>query len=996
MRLDVARHDAPSAGQGDDEERRRWRAMGANGRASPFAALRLAAYRLGRGKSVALAAGLGMLVAVVLLCTVPLYNALTANLQLEHALTSAVPQERNIWIATQNSRIAQQQYTDQDALARQLGQSYLASFTAPTPTYSVIASPLLLLKETGHDYSTVAGGPQVRFEAWDYAAAAPHMRFIAGVAPQDTSSGAPQAMITDEMAQAENLHVGDTLTVSALALRNQTASFTITGIWTPRDPNDGYWNGFSFAANGSETTPAIYPVLTTYNTFFSQLAIYNGLQMSQNWFYYTRTQAITTANLGTVASGIVSLRTQVGATLRRAPYVFGATVLTRLDTTLQSLQQQQALLALPLYMIVVQVVGLALLFVAAMAGLMIEAQSAELATLKSRGSSTSQLITGFSLQGVLLAVVAIVAGPPFAGVLALLLVHVLLPPAVIAQTGVSPAYLAHIAQPRDVIVPAVVGALLGIGAVVFAVWQAARVDIVAFRRAQGRGGLPPFWQRYYLDFALAALCVVGYLELNTFGSVSERLTSGSISPLLLVAPGLLLLAGALLVLRLLPIAAGLAVRLASRMRGLTPQLAFAQIERSPSRYSRLTLLLVLAVGLGVFALAFDASLTQNERDRAAYASGADVRIQSLFSVSPHDAPGYMRQIARLPGVRAVTPVFRGQEDNALNGGNSQTEVLGIDPTTFAQVAGPVSWQSRYASASLDTLLAGMRANTRGASAGTQQQPVWALVSAAFAQQYNLKRGDSFTLTLTETTGTLSLVVGDIVQDFPTLYPARLTGSFVVVNLSDFDARLESSAGGVGVANDGPNEFWLRTSGDANQEQALLRAVPTPPENSITVLTLRHELEQDTGNPLGAGMRGLLLVGAITAALLAILGTLAQAAVATKQRARQFAVLRTLGMSGRQLARLLLGEQSAILGFGILGGVALGLVMLTATLPFLEFSDSAIDPTTLGVPPYQLAFDPLTLLAFFAALALAFILLLLLTARYASALGLGGALRLGED
>ena len=997
MRLDVARRDGASEGRaGDAEDQRRGRTIWRGRRAGPRAALRLAAYRLGRGKGVALAAGLGMLVAIVLLCAVPLYNTLTANLQLEHALISAAPQERDIWIYTQNSQVTLQQRLNQDPIARQLGRQYLGTFTDPTPTYSAISMPLLLLNETGHDYSTAGGGPQVRFEAWDYVTTAPHMRFIAGTAPHSATAGSPQIVITQEMAQDENLHVGDSITISPIAVHTAVASFTVVGIWTPRNPSDPYWNGFTFTANGSDTTPAIYPVLTTYDTFFNQISAFSGLQMSQNWFFYTRNQAITTSNLGATAGDIVSLRTQTGASLRRQPNVFDAGVNTRLDATLQSLQQQQALLALPLYVIVAQVVGLALLFVAAMAGLMIEAQSGELATLKSRGTSTFQLIAGFSVQGALLAVVAAVVGPFVAAALALGLVHWLLPASVLAQTGVSPAYLARIAQPRDVVLPAVAGALLGIGAIAIAIWQAARLDVVAFRREQGRGAGAPFWQRYYLDFALAALCVVGYLELSTFGGTGTRTAAGSVSPLLLVAPGLLLLAGALLALRLLPIAAGWATRLAARGKGLTSMLAFAQVERSPSRYSRLTLLLVLAVGLGLFALAFDASLTQNEYDRAAYASGANVRIATLFSVAPRDEPGYERQLAKLPGVQGVTPVYRTQVTNTISGGNSQTEVLGVDPSSFGQVAGPDSWQSRYASTSLDELLAGMRAHTHGANAGTRQAPIWALVSSAFAVQYDLKPGQTFTLQLSEISSTVTCIVGGVVQDFPTLYPSRLPGSFIVVNLRDYFAAINADSAGLGDQTTGPNEFWLRTTGDVGQEQALLRNLPAPPQNSVDVRTLRREQEQNAGNPLGAGMRGLLLVGAVTAALLAILGTLAQAAVATKQRARQFAVLRTLGMSGRQLARLLLGEQSAIFGFGIAGGIVLGLVMLTATLPFLEFSDAAIDPSTLGVPPYQLAFNPLTLLAFFAALALAFVLSLLLTTRYASALGLGDALRLGED
>src|SRR5262249_9113868 len=141
----------------------------------------------------------------------------------------------------------------------------------------------------------------------------------------------------------------------------------------------------------------------------------------------------------------------------------------------------------------------------------------------------------------------------------------------------------------------------------------------------------PFWRRYYLDLALAALCFVGYLELNQFGDVTTRqhLAGGGASPFLLVTPALLLLAGALLLLRLFPLSAALGARLAARGRGATSLLALAQVERSSGRYSRMTLLLVLAVGMGVFALTFDASLAVNAHDRATYAVGADVRITEL-------------------------------------------------------------------------------------------------------------------------------------------------------------------------------------------------------------------------------------------------------------------------------------------------------------------------------------------------------------------------------
>ena len=144
------------------------------------------------------------------------------------------------------------------------------------------------------------------------------------------------------------------------------------------------------------------------------------------------------------------------------------------------------------------------------------------------------------------------------------------------------------------------------------------------------------------------------------------------------------------------------------------------------------------------------------------------------------------------------------------------------------------------------------------------------------------------------------------------------------------------------------------------------------------------------------MRGLLLIGAITAALLAVLGSLVQAVMSARQRTTQFAIFRTLGMAGRQLTGLLLGEQTVVYLFGLLGGTALGLILTTATWPFLQFSDSGLDPAKIGVPSYVLRINWQQVGIFYGALLLAFVLALVITARYAATIGLGKALRLGED
>ena len=194
---------------------------------------------------------------------------------------------------------------------------------------------------------------------------------------------------------------------------------------------------------------------------------------------------------------------------------------------------------------------------------------------------------------------------------------------------------------------------------------------------------------------------------------------------------------------------------------------------------------------------------------------------------------------------------------------------------------------------------------------------------------------------------------------------------------------------------------MRTTSNARQHAELMQQLANPAiipqENAETqIYSLPDQVSQIAGNPVSAGMRGLLLVGALTAALLAILGSIVQALLATQQRARQFAVMRTVGMSGRQLTLVLLGEQVVVYLFGLIGGTLLGLVMVTATLPFLQFSDTTINPAKVGIPPYILTFNGQTVLYFYAALLMAFIVALAIAARYATRIGLGNTLRLGED
>ena len=980
--------------------------------ASLFSGARLAGKRLRSSFRMLLAVGLGIVVAVVLICTVPLYSSLVSNIQLQATINAQPPIARDVEVQVSGEQFSADLRQQEDTYVRPIGAQYLTTFTQPGVTNYLTAESMLLamLNKRTFDLQN-RDAPQIQFEAFDYTQAHAHMRLAAGSAlPQPPQAGATtpyDALITQQLADEQGVTIGDTLTAVQFGAHNQKVVVRIVGIWSPLDPEDAFWNGLNFVSGGN---PPIYPVLLDRDAFTQATAAIPNLSVTQHWVYYTISTRINTTNMGDVATDIGLLRTHLAASV--TPLGVNVAVVGSLDQMIHDVMSQLALLGLPLYVVVGQVVGLALLFVAAMAGLLVDAQTAEIATLKSRGASGVQLLGSYAAQGLLLGAVAVAAGPWLAALLALALIRLFVPATTVSAAGASNAYLTGLATPSTTVGPAVAGALLGVAAVVAAAQRAARLDVLAFRREQGRSTRQPFWRRYYLDVVLAVICALGYLELGQFGGVQTRQTLGQAtnSPLLLGAPALLLLAGALLLLRVFPLAAEAGARVAARGRGATGVLAFAQVARSPAGPSRLALLLALGVGLGLFAITFDASLVRNVTDRAAYQVGADLRLTQTVSEVPFTDVRIQQRLTAQPGVVGLTSVYRNTVSTTSDEGFNNVALLAIDPANWEQVAGTTSWRSDYAGASLDSLMAGLRAHQQGESsadragktgAGAAGHPIWALVSQTFASSLNVKVGDRFALSLPDSVNTPAFfVVGDIVQDFPTLYPGSEPGGFLVTGLNDCLGAI-AVASEYSTTQQGPNEYWLKLSTDPARRAALDSFLAQNRLNGahldINRIDDRRKLEESiAGNPVQAGMRGLLTVGALIAAALAVLGSIVQSALAARQRVVQFAVLRTLGMLNRQLTGLLLGEQIVVYVFGLLGGTALGLVLVTATLPYLQFSDTTIDPTKLGVPPYLLALDPVRMLQLYAILLVAFAIALLVAAQYAATAGLGKTLRLGED
>jgi hypothetical protein len=159
----------------------------------------------------------------------------------------------------------------------------------------------------------------------------------------------------------------------------------------------------------------------------------------------------------------------------------------------------------------------------------------------------------------------------------------------------------------------------------------------------------------------------------------------------------------------------------------------------------------------------------------------------------------------------------------------------------------------------------------------------------------------------------------------------------------------------------PAEWWFETAPDA--AASVLEALRGEPQTAEQVIG-RDELAAElSSDPVGLGVIGALGLGTAAALVFAAIGFLVSAASSATERFGEFALLRALGLSGRELSTWLSLENAFLLAVGLVAGSGLGLVLAWVVLPVSTLSDTGA-PT---VPPAEVvipwpSYAPIWLLA----------------------------------
>ncbi len=499
-----------------------------------------------------------------------------------------------------------------------------------------------------------------------------------------------EAMIPIEASETFGARIGDRM--SAVLPWSDDLSrveVVISAIFQRKNPNADIWRldeTVLQAATGQSFRTM--PLHVSREAFLETLGPrLRRMQATYAWLLITDTSRIHARNSADTLADIRQTNAALNATLGS----FRQT--TSLDNALAEYDRRLFFSKLPMFVVLVLIAIVILYYVATLSSLIVEDRRSEVALLRSRGATSSQILMVFVMEGLTIAVLSVLLGPILAA-------------GVVSVLGLTPAFsgltaggVLTVSLSSGAYLMAALGGLLSFAALIFPAFRASRINVTQERQRSARPTDLPIFQRYYLDVLLLIVGIFLFRQLTEQGSVVARNLFGEIAvnQMLLAVPGIILIASAMVLLRLFPIAMNIVSRTLSSWLPAGMVMGVWQMARNPAHYARLSLLLILTAGLGIFASSFSATLDRSFVERVLFFTGSDVRLNGNVPVSSYrrspsadtqfeSTSSLTERYERIPGVDNVSLVRRssGHDLSKLFGGTY--DMLAVDPQSFLEVA----------------------------------------------------------------------------------------------------------------------------------------------------------------------------------------------------------------------------------------------------------------------------------------------------------------------
>ncbi len=802
-----------------------------------------------------------------------------------------------------------------------------------------------------------------------------HLTLIEGHFPTaPTTPGEPfEVLVSRYLAEKMGIQTGEIYIAYDLrAMRRYEENpaklqMRVAGVYEPTDPEAEFWEYAQLPVDNmifvSEDTFAgtVSPMLSD--------EIYQAL-----WYVPLDASKIFVSDVGPTLLRLQYLKIGVDSFLPS----------TTLDVSpikvLERYQEAANLLSLLMMTFSVPVISLVLTFVGLVVTLSVERQRSQVAMLRSRGATRAQVLGIAAVESGLLGLIALAVALP----VGLGFAHL------IGQTrsflDFSLAHDTRVGITWSTVRVGAIAVLFTLFVQVLPLIGITRHTIVTYKSERARQLRPPWWQRAGVDLLLLLPAAYGTYLLSQQGSILanvEEAVDPLQNPLLFLLPALSLLAGTLIVLRILPLLMRAIAWVCQLTRSTGILLAARQLSRAPSLYTAPLALLILTLSLSTYSASLAATLDNHLYDQQHYWVGADASlVDTGETTSAAPSPGSVviavaddqawrflpvMEYVKLPGVNAAGRVGHYQGRIQTSSGYVAVTYLGVDRTDFAQVA---FWRDDFAAEPLGGLMNVLALRNDAV-----------LLPRVFMEENFLNVGDTVNIAVNayDTLTSISVIIVGNFDYFPGWYPE--TGPLAVGNLDYFFLEAHAQL---------PYRVWMKTSDDVNIDQ-LSDDLWGMNLGAQALVAASSRIRQEQLKPERQGLLGLLSVGFSAAAILTALGFVLYALFSFRRRAVELGVLRAVGMSAGQMSAFVAAELAMLLSVGGIVGTVLGIWASKTYIPYLQIGGSV----TARVPPFAVEIAWPALLRIYALFALLFVIALTVLVRTLKRMQLFQAIKLGE-
>jgi len=439
------------------------------------------------------------------------------------------------------------------------------------------------------------------------------------------------ATVPAAAATALGLAVGDTFTLDATS---SDATLTIVGLYEADDASADYWeNDF---LHGAGNDPAFQnPAVQFYqpvNGFGPVIVAEGGLDAAGLPIsfivrdYQPRFDTVTVDDLPALLDRVRSASLDVPLAVGGSGQ--GLFISTNVDDSISTVAASLVVTRSTVVVVSLLLLVLAVAAMAQTARLFTDARAGERQLMRARGASGAHILGLAILEAALVGLVVALLSPPLATL-------------VYRGIAAQPAMVAA-DMPLEVGIPLIAWltavAIALVFTVVIVVPLARRNrSFVDGEQSRGRQRAASGLMRSGLDVVVVVLAGVAFWQLQSYRSPLTGSSSLSVDLVLAAGPSLVLVAAAMVCVRLIPAASRLVDRVGSNARGIGISLAAWEVGRRSQRATAAVLLLSLTLAVGTFSLSFLATWTQSQRDQAAFAMGAPVRAAALDDGAQSDA-----------------------------------------------------------------------------------------------------------------------------------------------------------------------------------------------------------------------------------------------------------------------------------------------------------------------------------------------------------------------